>query len=155
MAGGPAPDAESDDGSEDDDDDDDKEEHESTKPDAKPETDAKPEKDGMVPIAPQALPCKVILELMEAYQCKHLVDLWPGPSLAKHVVAMGGSYVGLCSTPEMHTQLHNALFNDLISAIVNPNIKFVIAVLDPTKGSIGSLSNAPCAAMTMMHLALP
>ena len=106
-------------------------------------------------IAPQALPCKVILELMEAYQCKHLVDLWPGPSLAKHVVAMGGSYVGLCSTPEMHTQLHNALFNDLISAIVNPNIKFVIAVLDPTKGSIGSLSNAPCAAMTMMHLALP
>ena len=79
----------------------------------------------MVPIAPQALPCKVVLELMEAYQCKHLVDLWPAPGLAKHVVAMGGSYVGLCSTPEMQTYMHNALFNDLISAIVNPKEKLL------------------------------
>ena len=121
MAGGPARDDDSDDGSEDDDDDD----KEEPKPDAKPETDAKPENDGMVPIAPQALPCKVILELMEAYQCKHLVDLWPAPGLAKQVVAMGGSYVGLCSTPEMQTYMHNALFNDLISAIVNPKEKLL------------------------------
>lgn len=125
MAGGPAPDADTDDGSDDDNDNED-EENESTKPDAKPETDAKPDPgDGMVPIAPQALPCKVILELMEAYQCKHLVDLWPSPNLAKHVVAMGGSYVGLCSTPAMHTQLRNALFNELISAIVNPAEKLL------------------------------
>ena len=72
-------------------------------------------------IAIHALPTSVITDLMTAYEVKHLVDMWPTPmNLAKRVISMGGSYVGVCHTPEMKQFLFTRAFNDILVAKVTP-----------------------------------
>ena len=83
-------------------------------------------KDDKVPLMPHALPVSVVTDLIEAFNVKHIIDLFPTPCpLAYKVLASGGSYVGLTATPMMQNHIKKQLYNDLILGHVNPKEQFL------------------------------
>ena len=108
LSGGRVPD-ESDDSSDDEDDDDDHAEDTSDPP-----------------VSHHCLPITVALALIKAHNIKHVIDLSPSPlKLAYKVLALGGSYVGLCATSEQAEYLKKQLFADLIQGVVNKDEKLL------------------------------
>ena len=112
-----------------------------------PEVEIKKTKDTDTILAIHALPTTVITDLMSAYEIKHVIDMWPTPmNLAKKVVAMGGSYVGVCSTPEMKKFLYTRCFNDVLIAKVTPTERLLYDPRFTTEsaqaGIVGNLNHA-------------
>ena len=72
------------------------------------------------PVSYHCLPVAVAVNLNEAYNVKHVIDLAPSPhNLAFETLRRGGSYVGVCSTPIQAAYLKDKLFKRLVKALVD------------------------------------
>ena len=104
----------SDDADENEEDDDDQEDH------ATPAAPVTAAKQDSVPVSYHALPIDVVLDFYKAYNVKHVIDLTPTPlGLAFEILALGGSYVGVCASDMQAARLKDQLFNKLILGIVD------------------------------------
>jgi hypothetical protein len=87
------------------------------------ETETKP-KDP--PLNHHALPVEVLLNIIKAYNVKHVIEVFPSTSdIAYQVMKRGGSYVGACYSPIMAEYLRKATSDRVIRGVVDPNEKFL------------------------------